>query len=321
MSERTLRVVLIILVAALVVFGVRQWLGRTSGRGEASTLAQLLAGLDGRDVTGFQVAGPSETYDLEKTSEGWQVNGLRADTMVISRLWIDLTGAVPLEVAVRNPANHRRLGVADDSTYALTVVHADGSRSRLFVGRPGPQQPSGYVRIPGADEVYLVRGTFFDAMRQPLVYWRDLTLLAVDTAAVETVVLRHGNDTYSLRRGQPQWTVDGQPANPEVVTDLLVALGRQYAVGFSRDSTGYGPDRRGLVALDARGDTLVALAMRLGQRGEPLVTMRGSPFIFELDRRSLERLLPRRDALRVIAPAPGGRTDAPPRTRPSIAMR
>lgn len=101
-----------------------------------------------------------------------------------------------------------------------------------------------------------------------------------------------------------------------------MALNRQYAVGFSRDSTGYGDDQRGLIALDARGDTLVALAMRLGQRGEPLITMRGSPFIFELDRRSLERLMPPRDALRAITPAPGARRNAEARPtvdRPAVA--
>ncbi len=320
MSERSLRIVLIVLAVALVMFGVRQWTGGTSRGGDAGTLASLLARLDGRDVARFQVARPTETYDLQKTDAGWQVNGLPADTVVIDRLWVDLTGAVALEVAARNPANHRRLGVADDSTYALTVVHADGSRSRLFVGRPGPQQESGYVRVPDGDEVYLVKGGFFAAMRQPLVYWRDLTVLTVDTAAVETVVLRYGGETFTLRRGRPHWTVDGLPTNPEAVAELLVGLGRQYAVGFSRDSTGYGTDRRGLVALDARGDTLASLVMRSGQRGEPLVTLRDSPFIFELDRYSTERLMPPRDRLRAVVP-PAGRVEEPKVTRPSIALR
>jgi len=321
MSERGLRIALLVLLAALLAFGVQRWAGRDSQRGEFHPLGQLLARLDGRDVTRFEIAGPTETYEVQKTEAGWQVNGLPADTVVIDRLWVDLTEAVPLEIAASNPANHGRLGVADDSTRSLTVVHADGSQSRLLVGRPGPQQPGGYVRLPGSDEVYLVRGGFFDAMRQPLVYWRDLTVLTVDTSAVETVLLRWGADRFSLRRGQPGWTVDGLPASPDAVGDLLMALNRQYAVGFSRDSTGYGDDQRGLIALDARGDTLVALAMRLGQRGEPLITMRGSPFIFELDRRSLERLMPPRDALRAITPAPGGRVETPRRARPSIALR
>ncbi|MHB1327436.1 MAG: DUF4340 domain-containing protein [Gemmatimonadales bacterium] len=320
MSERSLRMVLAILAVALLAFAVRQWSGRASGGPEARALEGVLARLDGRDVVRFQVSRRTEQYDLEKTAAGWQVNGLPADTVVIDRLWVDLTAAVPLEVTARNPANHGRLGVADDSTVVLTVVHTDGTESRLFVGRPGPQQPSGYVRLPGSDEVYLVKGEFFEAMRQPLVYWRDLLVMKIDTSAVETVVVSYGDDSFRLRRAPPQWTVDGALANAEAVGELLTALNRQYAVGFSRDSTGYGPDRRGLVALDSRGDTLVSLAMRAGQRGEPLVTMRGSSFIFELDRHSLERLMPPRSRLRAVAP-PAGRPAGSEGVRPSVALR
>src|SRR5204862_5169840 len=104
----------------------------------------------------FRIAGRMETLVLSRAGDGWTVNGYPADTAAVSHFWRVLSESRVAEVAASNPANHRRLGVAEDSTTTLELRRKDGGLTRLLLGKSGPVERSVYLRLPGDDRVYTV---------------------------------------------------------------------------------------------------------------------------------------------------------------------
>jgi hypothetical protein len=297
LTGRTLRLVLGGLAALLILYAIVRLAPPADDRGPQIELTALLGGLDGQGVVAFRLTGPTDTFALSHAAGRWSVNGFPADTNAIRSFWSEVSQAKPMEVAATSPLSHRRLGVGEDGTWTLLVVRQPDDSIRLLVGRPGPLHPSTYVRMPERNEVHLVQGRLAEAVSRPLLYWRDRTVVQVDTTAVAALTISRGGSEYAVRRTAAGWRLGDAPADSATVVALLAELSNLQAVGFATDSTGYGEDRRRLIVLSTGADTLAVLAMRLGIRGQPLVTLRGSPIVFELAFESANRVAPERERL------------------------
>ncbi len=121
----------------------------------------------------------------------------------------------------------------------------------------------------------------------------------MDTAAVGSVIVERGGRSHTLLRGETQWTVDGDPAGPEPVTDLLRELAGLEATGFAPDTVAFeGDDRRRVVALGADADTLGSVEMAGSGDGTFLARTPGDATLFRLSSFRVDRVAPEADSIR-----------------------
>ena len=299
MSEQTLKRVF----GALGLL-VLLWLGSVllSGRGGGTlapdgSIATLFEGLGEATVSSVRIVGPSQTVALQRSGGAWTVNGNRADSSMVTRLWNALSESEVWGVVATNSANHERMGVSADSAWTVDFTLADGSMASVVVGKAGPSFPSGFVRLPDQDEVVVVSGDFRATVIQSVTQWRDKTILRVDTAAVASIVLETGEGGHVAERADSSWSVDGEPANPNTMRSLLGALAILDARGFVEDGEAAEVDPIRVIALGADADTLGIVLVTEAPDGDHARTP-GQATVFEITRSIGNRLTPAIDALR-----------------------
>ena len=248
-------------------------------------------------MSAVRIAGPGQTVTLQRGGDAWTVNGNRADTATVTRLWRALAGAEVGRVVATNPDNHERMGLSADSAWTVEFTLADGSTASLVVGKVGPNFPSGFVRLPEQDEVVVVSGDFRPTVVLSVTDWRDKTILRVDTAAVVSIVLESGEGVHVAERADSSWSVDGDPANVNTIRSLLGALSSLDAQGFVEDGIAAEEDPIRVIALGAAADTLAIVLVTEAPDSHHARTP-AEATVFEITRSIGNRLTPDIAALR-----------------------
>jgi len=282
LSERLLKGLLALLAVLLVVYGAIATLSGNRKSERPNALAKTLQAIRADQMETFRILRRLDTLDFRTAVGGWMVNGYPVDTAAISHFWRVVSESRVTEVAASNPANHRRLGVAADSSTTLELRRKDGRLTRVLVGKSGPVERTVYLRLPGDDRVYTVHGDLLAMAGMSLTDWRDKTIVRVDTAAVRAVTVLRDGVEYGLRRAGAGWEMGGAAADTVATGKLLIGLANLQAVGFSRDSTAYGKDRRRLTVLGARDDTLALMVFRVGGRSQFLATIPRDSVVYEV---------------------------------------
>lgn len=298
MSERMLRGLVAALGALVLLWaGISLASGDPRADDDGGELTRAFARVSGGSLSGATITSPDgESIDLVAGDTGWSVNGFRADSQVVQRVRDALDAARVTGLAGRNPANHGRFGLAGDSTWHVTLHSADDS-VRLLIGGSGSGFSTAFVRLPERDDVYEVDGGLRSALARPLDDWRDRTIARVDTARIASLSLERDGAGMTVTRADSAWTLDGEAADSARVAQLLSALARVDASGFSDGTVDVSDDGvRRLVALDAAGDTLVALAFH---RLDPdwYVRGKGDPQLYRISGYTVDRLVPAQDEL------------------------
>ncbi len=299
MSEQTLKRILGALGVLLVL-----WLGSVliSGRGGGGSardggVASLLEGLGETTVSAIRIVGPNQSVALQKSGSAWTVNGNATDSSAVTRLWSALMEADVGGVVANNPANHERMGLSADSAWTVGFTLTDGSTASVLVGKTGPIFPSGYVRLPDQNAVVVVSGDLRATLTQNLTFWRDKTILRVDTAAVRRVVLETDEGTHVVERSDTIWSVDGEPANSSTMRTVLDELANFVGIGFVEDGEVFQENGRRVIALGANSDTL-GVVIITGEAGTRHARTPGSDTVFELASFRADRITPTIERLR-----------------------
>ena len=291
MSEKTLKQAIYFLAAVTALYLLTTLLNQ-GGSGAPSGGNELAEALEAAAETTDRVvfSGPERTVTLERATDGWTVNGYLADSVAVARFWDALSGSRVGDVAATNPANHGRLGVTADSAWTLTI----GQEDRLLLGHAGPQFGTAYVRLPDADEVYVLRGDLRSTATRPLADWRDKLVLAVDTALVAAVEVRRDGDTRRWERGDSTWSEGGGDADETEIRNLLQELAGFQATGFAADSVAMQetPDRQ-VRAFDAAGNEMASVSLDEGD-GNLRALSDQSPYVFEVPSWRADRIAPER---------------------------
>lgn len=297
MSERALKGVLALVGLVVLGYGALTLADRFGGGEPEDPVSRFLRGLRPDSVRSIRITAPSETLRFIRRTGGWEVNGYRADSSAVSRLFEAMESARVDALVSRNPENHPAMGVTPDSARALAVEGPSGESGILYVGRRGPVSRSAYVRLGDAGEVYLLKEFRRASVTGELEEWRDKTVVRVDSSAVGSVVLRQEDERYRLARSSSGWVVDGQPADTDSVARLLDALRETRGFAFAPDSVRVESPQRELVVTGLAGDTLVNL--RLEERGEGSyhVAREGSEEVWRLGPADANRLFPSRTSL------------------------
>ncbi len=297
MSERTLKWLVGALAVVVVAWVAVTFLGGRSGppAGSAEVTA-FFQGLTPTAVSSIHIVGPKDTVSIAQQGGAWKVNGAAIDSADLADLWTDLKDAHVRDLVATNPKNHATLGVAADSTWKLTVDVSGGSRT-LYVGNPGPTYTTVYVRLPHENDVYTVAGGLRGAVVRSVDGWRDKRIVALDSAAVARIDVKHGRNSFDLVRRHGGWSLGrGREADTATVRNILSELSDLSAFGFYHSKDSLNAEGGRLVALSGTGDTLADLTVGSGQ-GDRWIRSRGDSSLYRVAGYRVDRMMPKLSTL------------------------
>jgi len=314
MSARVLRVLLVALVGGITVWGLVTLISpsrqaRTSGA--FLPLADFMGLPRGEYITAVIISGPDDTVKIEPANSGtrsWFVNGYRADSAAVSRLWISLDEALVGRVVAVNPANHGRMGLTSESASRVDI-EVGGIRESVLVGHGGPPQGMTYLRRPDQDTVHVLQGNPGLRLVASLDVWRDRRILALDTAEVFRIVVQRDGSGYRIHRDGGVWmVVDEIEADPLSVRTILAELHNLRSVGFLHpgDPVASRTHRGTVVALGETGDTLAELTFGAREGDHHWARSRGDSTIYRFGYWRVERIAPIREQI-ITNRSPGQR--------------
>ena len=301
MSDRTLRIMVGLLVVTAAAWGIATLLPEREGTPDAA--GEIAAFFDevNRAVESVRIESTAGEFELIRgdSPTGWLINGYAADSTNLARFWDVIDGAAIGSLAASNPDNHERMDVTDDRAWTLEFLVGGESRT-LLVGGQGARFATSYVRLPGSDEVYLLEGDLRVHMRRQLDDWRRKRLLTVDTARVARVEIERDGESYAIVRGDSAWSFadEGGALDASGLRQLMTDLNRVDAPGFleAGDSLVAMEQAASLRALGPDGSVMGALTLGAGE-GERWVRIEGDSIIYRLQAFRVDRMFPLREEL------------------------
>ena len=236
---------------------------------------------------------------MTRSSGEWLVNGHEADSAAVARMFTALSEVEVGALAATNPDNHERLGVAGRSAWMLEFRLLGGESRVVALGEVGTVFQTAYVRLPGSDEVYTVRGDLRGSFTRTLTDWRDKLIARVDVASIGAIEMERDGEVIVVERDDAGWTVaeSGSVPDSASVANILDEVGEMRAIGFVEEGSEFpAEDVRRLVAMAESGDTLLALEMAPVD-SEYWVRVAGNDILYRMAAFRATRIVPEPDRL------------------------
>jgi uncharacterized protein DUF4340 len=299
MSEQGLKKLVGALAIAVAVWLVSSLFSDGSGSISASgEINGFFDDIERASITSLEMAGDEGAVTLTREADGWLANGYRADPASLDRLLGVIDDLRVGDLVAANPANHERMGVSGGA--AVTVTFGVGGASRvLVVGDNGRRFGTAFVRLPDADEVYLLAGDLGAQVRRDEASWRDRTMVAVDSAAVSRIVVERPEGAYTLARMDSTWTVEGvELTDVTTVNAVLAELSSLVATGFLAESDSLASLERASVtrAFDGSGMMLAEITIGAGE-GNHWARSSRDDYLYQLSSFRAGRVAPSREDL------------------------
>lgn len=303
MSERALKQ----LVGALVVVGVLWAISSLLSGGSGSIapsgeIESVVEALNGADADRIEFVSTEGAVALVLGGDGWTVNGFPADAAGVGRLLEILPELRIADLVATNPANHERMGVSGEGAIAATFSAAN-ERWDLVVGSAGRRFGTSYVRLPDADEVYLLVGALRSQATRGVDDWRDRVMARVDSSAVARIEVDHEDGAYALVRGDSAWSVvGGSDAQGTTIVGILAELSNLVASGFLADGDSIAglEQQRSTRAYDADGGLVVEITLG-GGAGDRWARSTQDEYLYRVSSFRAGRVAPARESVQ-----PGG---------------
>jgi len=302
MSARTLKQLVGALLVVAISWGLASLFSRGGGDSMAATgeIATFFDGVNESSISAVRMAGEAEDIELLPSGDSWTVNGWAIDSGSVTRFFDTLEEAQVGDLVATNAANHRRMGIAMDNASQIEL-EVDGSSRMLLIGDQGPRFSTSYIRLPEADQVYLLESTLSTHMARNLDDWRNRKMIAIDTSRVDRIDVERDGDVFTLVRGDMAWAFeDGSPVNALQVGSLLQELsGSLIASRFVEegDSIGNLPQAGSTVAYAEDGDVLAEVTIGSGEN-DRWATVTGDSVTYRLPQFRADLIAPRLESLR-----------------------
>lgn len=307
MSPKQLVRIALVLLAALVLWGVAELFNRQSDKiVEGGILGPVAQG----GVTRILIIRPGEdTVLLEQVAAStWRVNGHDANANLVSDLLGAVKDGVRGELVAESPGSHQRMEVDSASGRRLRFLSGETVLGEVIVGKSGPSYGTVYLRPVNDVKVYLARSALGTHATRSVADWRDRTIVDIAADSIGRVTVERGGKRYTLVRGDSAWTfADGGATDSAAVARLLgrfaslTTQGDLFATEAQRDSIDFRrPDAR-ILLMGRSGDTLAALLFD-EHEGRYWVQRAGKEPIYQLYSWRVDEIAPADSTLR---PKPG----------------
>jgi hypothetical protein len=200
------------------------------------------------------------TVRLARDGQSWRVNDFAAAPTSVTELLDALTDtAATSELVAQSASSHTRMGVDSAAARHLEIKSGGTTLATYILGNRGAGWSGIYVRRPGSDAVYLLRGRVGELVDRTVDDWRDKRIAALEPDSIAELEVTRGKTSYLLRRQGTGWTLgDGNATDSAAVASLLDRFRSLAAAGFATpaqaDSADFTrPERRvRLAAADGR---------------------------------------------------------------------
>ena len=301
MSARTFKQLVTALLVVAISWGLASLFSRGGGDSIAATgeIATFFDGVNESSISAVRMAGGAGEIELLPSGDSWTVNGWAIDSGSVTRFFDTLEEAQVGDLVAANPANHRRMGIATDNASRIEL-EVDGLSRTLLMGTQGPRFSTSYIRLPEADEVYLLESNLSTHMARNLDDWRNRKMIAIDTSRVVRLDVQRDGDGFTLVRGDTAWTFeDGTPVNALQVGSMLQELsGSLIASRFVEDgdSIGNSPQGGSTVAYAGSGDVLAEVSIGSGEN-DLWATVTGDSVTYRLPQFRADLITPRLESI------------------------
>lgn len=301
MSKNALKRLVVVVAGLVVLYGVVRLVGGRAPQLSAGALelAAELDGIDERTLESATFSGPGQEIEVARADGEWTVNGYQPDSAAVARMFTALSEIEVGSLAATNPDNHERLGVIGRETWMLEFRLRGGESRIVALGRVGTAFQTAYVRLPGSDEVYIVRGDLRGSFTRTLPDWRDKVVARVDTESIRSMEVEREGEVVVVERGDEGWTAveSGSVPDSATIANLLDELDEVRALGFTEEGSEFpAEDVRRLVATGESGDTLLSLEMAPVD-AEYWVRVAGNDIVYRLASFRATRIVPELDRL------------------------
>lgn len=303
MSSNSLKRLAQLLAGLLVI-----WVGLTVWRRSSRDVERRfeLPRFDRRAINGAIIARTADTMRLARSGGGWTANGFRASDANVEQLLDAMADtAAQTELIAESKTSHERLGVDSAKARRVTLQQGDKTAAEILVGSRGGSYESAYVRKPGDDAVYQIKGRLNELAERPLDDWRDKRVVTLQPDSILGIEVQAGKQGYQLTRSGGGWTVNGAPADSAAMVALLNQFRELIASGFATksqiDSASFvKPDK--VVRLSGRTGSLVVLSFDSTAAGF-WGRRDGDSTTYKFESWAVNQLAPAESTLRQKAPA------------------
>jgi hypothetical protein len=302
MNAKQLKLIAIVLGAAVLLYLPRIF--RDDGSGGSIDVGDGFRFVLEDAVTRIDIVEPdnADTIRLEDGSNGWTVDGYRADETKMENLLEVLPDLYSDVLVARNPTNHTKMGVSE-SGRRISVYTNGPTPLEFYLGNRDIRGAGYFVRALGIDAVFRLDSRVSGYLNRERDGWRPRTIAAIDTARVRQIVLqREGTETV-FHRGDSGWTAGEVAADSASLQGILGLLPNLSLTTFTSEEEAEAADFSQAQAAvevfytteEAMPENTPALSLLLiedEEQGDWLVRHAAGSEVYRLATFTVNRLLP-----------------------------
>jgi hypothetical protein len=245
----------------------------------------------------------ADTIRLVRQETGWTVGGFPANQSFVEELLGSLSDtSATAELVAESATSLSRLGLDTTQAHRFVVQAGAKTLSDLLVGSQGGVYGTSYVRKPGDDRSWQLKGPLSEIANRPFDDWRDKTIVRVDPDSVGTIEEQRGRRSVTVTRADKgAWKIGATDADSAAVAGLLnqlrVLQASSFAGAAQADSAHFErPDR--LVRLTSRAGAPLAVLRMDSTAGGFWVRKDGDSTVYRLDAWLANQVVPMDSTLR-----------------------
>lgn len=248
------------------------------------------------ELTGIAVRQGLDTVVVERSGEGWRVNGLPAAAAMVERFLAALNDSVSAgELVSENTQSHERLAIDSVQGRRLTLTAGERRLLDLWIGRRGPDFDGFYVRRAGEERVYLLRGAFAEQTGSTVEQWRDLQVVQLPPESIGRIEVARSGSRWTLSRAGAGYLLGATPADSTQARRLFEQVANLRGTGFPdtrEPPLSFSPPDRTIRLLGRDGQALASLELDSTESGAIWVRRGADSLVFKLDARVAELITP-----------------------------
>lgn len=183
-------------------------------------------GVESGSITSLELKTNAESILLSKKDSVWMIASPLsepADPEKMTEVIRLITEAVMVAPISENPEKQHIFGV--DSLGKKLIVTSGTEQFTFWVGNPGPDMISTYIRKDGQNEVVIFTGNL-GSIFTPVGEFRNKNLLKLQPASVEKVEVTSQIESFVMVKDSADWLISGLKIDPEKLQPFVSSLNR-----------------------------------------------------------------------------------------------
>lgn len=224
MEKIKLKPLLICLVLLAGILGW-QWKGRKIFLSRRGYLANLK--MKKEEVRVVSLTSEGKTLEIKREGSEWKVKGKKAKEMLVNDLLAVVFPQEEPELVAKTASRHSEMGVDEGKAIKIKI---DGKE--IWLGKEVIE--GNYLRIPGKDEVWLVKGRGISPTAE-FSYWADRTIIFLEQSKAKKLIIKTPKIQRFFEQKEGKWYEGNKEVKEEVLKEIFLNITPFTALGVVED--------------------------------------------------------------------------------------